>query len=62
MPSFAQRLFETDAKLSVEGGRIVLGDWSAPRESVMADGNYYMRDMKRYFRPSAGWCSPTLRC
>ena len=44
-PTFAQRLFETEARLNIDEGRIVIGDWSTPRESVAADGVHYTREM-----------------
>ena len=44
-PSFDQRLFETEAALSVADGLPHLGDWSPPVESVVADGIVYARDM-----------------
>ncbi len=43
--SFEQRLFETHAQMSVAGDRIVLGDWSTPIETAVADDQIYMRDM-----------------
>ena len=44
--SYAQRLFETEAPLDVDNGRIAVGRWSPPVESVAADGRWYMRDME----------------
>ncbi len=44
--SYAQRLFETEATLDVDGGDFTLGAWSTPVESVAADGAWYMRDME----------------
>jgi len=43
--SFDQRLFETTADLRVSDGIPVLGEWCEPRESVVADGAIYARDM-----------------
>ena len=43
--SFDQRLFETRAELSIVDGKPRLGLWSAPEESVAADGRFYATDM-----------------
>ncbi len=43
--SFEQRLFETEAPLTIKDGVPRLGPWSQPRESVAADGAVYQRDM-----------------
>ena len=43
--SFDQRLFECAASLSVRDGVPVLGEWTTPLESVVADGIVYARDM-----------------
>lgn len=43
--SFRQRLFESEAGLSVRGDRIALSPWSTPREMVAPDGELYMGDM-----------------
>jgi levansucrase len=43
--SFDQRLFETCAQLDVVDGVPMLGGWSDPVESVVADGLVYTRDM-----------------
>lgn len=40
-PTYEQRLFQTRARLSVEGGAVRLDDWSAPRELVASDGARY---------------------
>jgi levansucrase len=42
---FTQRLFETEAKVRIEGSGIVITDWRSPRESVAADGILYETDM-----------------
>lgn len=43
--SFDQRLFETSASLDLSGGLPRFGPWSAPVESVQADGVIYTREM-----------------
>lgn len=43
--SFDQRLFETRATITIEAGRVALGSWETPVESVVADGEIYARDM-----------------
>lgn len=43
--SFDQRLFETGAPLSIVDGTPVIGNWSTPVESVVADDIVYTRDM-----------------
>lgn len=44
-PSFDQRLFETSASLTIDGGRPRLAAWTPPVESVVADNTLYARDM-----------------
>jgi len=43
--TFVQRLFECSAALTITGGLPGLGEWTAPVESVVADGAVYTRDM-----------------
>lgn len=43
--SFEQRLFEMTAIIRVNGDDISLSNWSAPLESIVADGAIYMRNM-----------------
>lgn len=43
--SFDQRLFETSADLIIVDGEPCLGAWSAPTQSVVADGRLYASDM-----------------
>ena len=43
--SFDQRLFETNAELSIVDGDPHIGAWSAPVESVATDGQLYASDM-----------------
>jgi len=43
--TFVQRLFECSAALTIAGGLPGLGEWTAPVESVVADGAVYTRDM-----------------
>lgn len=43
--SFDQRLYETSAELNVVDGVPLLAAWTTPRESVVADGVVYARDM-----------------
>lgn len=65
-PSFDQRLFETSAALTIGDGVPRLADWSAPLESVAADGQVYTRDMAgggaigtiKAFRDPAWFCDP----
>lgn len=45
-PSFEQRLFECQARLVHAHNRPQLVDWSAPVESVKADGVHYVTDMQ----------------
>ncbi|MEO7787885.1 MAG: glycoside hydrolase family 68 protein [Sphingomicrobium sp.] len=45
VPSFDQRLFETEANLQIIDGALCLGPWSEPIESVAADGRIYASDM-----------------
>lgn len=40
--SFEQRLFETRAPLSLDGGHITLGDWSPAVELFANDGDHYV--------------------
>lgn len=42
-PSFAQRLFETVGTLAGEGAGVRIIGWSAPVESLVADGRRYMQ-------------------
>ena len=44
-PGFEQRLFETQAALSIDHGKPCLGPWSIPVQSVASDGKIYVRDM-----------------
>lgn len=41
--SFEQRLFEATATLHHESGSFRLDDWSALRESIVADGDWYLQ-------------------
>lgn len=43
--TFEQRLFETRASLTAEGGVIAFGPWSPPREMLAPDGVHYVQDM-----------------
>lgn len=43
--SFVQRLFETSADLRIVDGMLSLSGWTPPVESVVVDGDIYMRDM-----------------
>lgn len=45
VPSFAQRLFVTHAPIAINGDDIVIGDWSAPVETVAPDALDYETDM-----------------
>ena len=64
--SFAQRLFECSAPLSLMDGLPCLGAWTAPVESTVADGVVYTRDMAgggaigtiKAFRDPAWFCDP----
>ena len=40
--TFEQRLFEMRASLSIVSGSVSIGSWSAPIESVVSDGRYYV--------------------
>lgn len=44
--SYSQRLFETQAALSIVGNAITLSAWSTPVEMLVPDGFDYMRDME----------------
>jgi levansucrase len=39
--SFEQRLFETAGRFTVTDGEPMLGDWTPPIESIVADGHWY---------------------
>ncbi|WP_353230368.1 glycoside hydrolase family 68 protein [Novosphingobium sp.] len=64
--SFDQRLFETSADLHIHHGVPALLDWTAPVESVRADGAIYARDMAgggaigtiKAFRDPTWFCDP----
>lgn len=64
--SFAQRLFECSAPLSVRNGLPGFGAWTEPVESVVADGTVYTREMAgggaigtiKAFRDPAWFCDP----
>lgn len=65
-PSFDQRLFETQAILSIVDGLPRLDGWSRPTVSVAADGIVYATDMTggggigtiKAFRDPAWFCDP----
>ena len=66
MLSFNQRMFETSAPLTIDGGVPRLGPWLVPIESVAADGQIYVSDMMgggaigtiKAFRDPAWFCDP----